>query len=167
MLLRAAPWLLAGVPTKAAIPNATLAKARAALATLQASRAVEDLLSEEPNYEGALCVWALGEAGADAASLQGTSYAAGDGAVLEFLRGGGGVPGDGAYASFVGESLGDKLSAAAALLVPPLFDATVDLDRARSIVLDYQLVPDASMGGDAERGFVTALPRGGASFYRQ
>ena len=43
-------------------------------------RAVEDLLSEEPNYEGALCVWALGEAGADAASLQGTSYAAGDGA---------------------------------------------------------------------------------------
>ena len=80
MLLRAAPWLLAGV--QAAIPNATLAKARAALATLQASRAVEDLLSEEPNYEGALCVWALGEAGADAASLQGTSYAAGDGAVL-------------------------------------------------------------------------------------
>ena len=161
MLLRAAPWLLAGVPTKAAIPNATLAKARAALATLQASRAVEDLLSEEPNYEGALCVWALGEAGADAASLQGTSYAAGDGAVLEFLRGGGGGED---YASFVGESLGDKLSAAAALLVPPLFDATVDLDRARSIVLDYQLVPDASMGGDAERGFFTALPRGGASF---
>ena len=164
MLLRAALWLLAGVPTKAAIPNSTLAKARAALATLQASRAVEDLLSEEPNYEGALCVWALGEAGADAASLQGTSYAAGDGAVLEFLRGGGGGED---YASFVGGSLGDKLSAAAALLVPPLFDATVDLDRARSIVLDYQLVPDASMGGDAERGFVTALPRGGASFYRQ
>ena len=75
MLLRAAPWLLAGVPTKAAIPNATLAKARAALATLQASRAVEDLLSEEPNYEGALCVWALGEAGADAA-LSGKSTAA-------------------------------------------------------------------------------------------
>ena len=114
MLLRAAPWLLAGVPTKAAIPNSTLAKARAALATLQASRAVEDLLSEEPNYEGALCVWALGEAGADAASLQGTSYAAGDGAVLEFLRGGGGGED---YASFVGGSLGDKLSAAAALLV--------------------------------------------------
>ena len=87
----------------------------------------------------------------------------GDGAVLEFLRGGGGGED---YASFVGESLGDKLSAAAALLVPPLFDATVDLDRARSIVLDYQLVPDASMGGDAQRGFFTALPRGGASFLR-
>jgi rhamnogalacturonyl hydrolase YesR len=162
-------WLLSACwATRAAAiyTNATLAKASEALATLQASRAVEDLLSEKPSYEGALLFLALDEAGADASLLDGTPYITGDddGAVLEFLRGGDDVED---YASFVGESLGDKLSAAAALLVPLAFDATVNLQRARDIVLDYQLVPDTTMGGDDARGFVTALAGGGASFYRQ
>ena len=162
-------WLLSACwATRAAAiyTNATLTKASEALTTLQASRAVEDMLSEKPSYEGALVFLALDEAGADASLLEGTPYITGDddGAVLEFLRGGDDVED---YASFVGESLGDKLSAATALLVPLAFDATVDLQRARDIVLDYQLVPDATMGGDDARGFVTALAGGGASFYRQ